>query len=316
METTRVEPKIINQPTALDWNVEECKTKLLEMTEKYKNLVVTDDNVEDMSKTLRELVHIRTQFNKFVKAGKDALRVPQNVFKTQCESLALVIEDVELPLRKQLEKYENQRVARLTQDIEGEIEKKGAALGIESSYMGQFQMNQKWFNKTAKWSDTCIAIDAELNRLLAIQNQEKQAVQMKKMKADLISAYIDSMVLKHGLKTPLVINKRMFLDSEKDIEEVKASIDEIATYQKIAENRAAEEKVEKLSEQPKEKNENELPKELSPEPVHPSEPPASDYVVPEKVTLVAKIRGTYAECERVQDELRMMYGENVSFEFI
>ena len=81
-EIKAVAPEITNQPVGLSWNMDDVKNYLKAITEKYHNLVVTDENVEESKKTLREIVSLRTGLKRFEKKGKDLLNAPVRQFKS------------------------------------------------------------------------------------------------------------------------------------------------------------------------------------------------------------------------------------------
>lgn len=150
-EIKAVAPEITNQPVGLSWNMDDVKNYLKAITEKYQNLVVTDENVEESKKTLREIVSLRTGLKRFEKKGKDLLNTPVRQFKSQCEELAIIIEDVEKPLRQQLDLYEQERLEQLQEKIDKEIESKAMSAGLTADELAMFNSDQRWYNKTAKW---------------------------------------------------------------------------------------------------------------------------------------------------------------------
>lgn len=94
-ELIPVVPKITNKPVELGWNMEDVKNYLKSVTEKYTNMVVTDENVEDSQRALREVVSLRTSLKRFEREGKQLLSMPTHLFKNQCDELGMIIEDVE-----------------------------------------------------------------------------------------------------------------------------------------------------------------------------------------------------------------------------
>lgn len=198
-----VTPEITNEPTALAWNMDDVKNYLQAVTEKYANLVVTDENVEDSQKALREVVSFRTGLKKFEREGKQLLNQPSHLFKSQCDELAIIIEDVEKPLRKQLDRYETQRLESLDNAINSEFDKKAEAAGLKDAYIVQFNIDKRWYNKTAKWSETTIAIDREVSRLLAMQTADEEKKKMIEEKREMVKAIVAMANSTSGLATPL-----------------------------------------------------------------------------------------------------------------
>lgn len=170
-EIVPVNPVITRNEVAFEWNHEEVKKYLQEVTEKYVGLIVTDENLADMEKAKREIVRFRTAIAKFKGEGKRRLKVPADRFARQCDELIRVVEDVEMPISSQLAKYEDARKARLKESIIREYQAKASALGLD---MANWQVDEdpKWYNKTQKWGDTCIAIDRLIKRQVEEQNAE------------------------------------------------------------------------------------------------------------------------------------------------
>lgn len=198
-----VTPEITNEPTALAWNMDDVKNYLQAVTEKYANLVVTDENVEDSQKALREVVSLRTGLKKFEREGKQLLNQPSHLFKSQCDELAIIIEDVEKPLRKQLDRYETQRLESLDNAINSEFDKKAEAAGLKDAYIVQFNIDKRWYNKTAKWSETTVAIDREVSRLLAMQTADEEKKKMIEEKREMVKTIVTMANSTAGLATPL-----------------------------------------------------------------------------------------------------------------
>ena len=123
-----VEPKLKTFDAVLEWNYAEIESYLKAVTELYRNLVVTDDNVEDMGKVKREVVSLRTHLQKFERATKTKLKKPVDEFTMQCRNLQQIVAAVEEPLNAQLQIYEDRRIAEMKGQIQRELEAKAKAL--------------------------------------------------------------------------------------------------------------------------------------------------------------------------------------------
>lgn len=267
-EIIPVEPEITNEPQALKWNVEDVKKYLEAITEKYQGLIVTEENEPEMQKTLREIVSLRTRFGKFERKGKDLLRRPMNEFLNQCEILSSVIADVEKPLRDQLQVYEDKRIEELNASIEREIELKAQAAGLFPEYLRDFQRNEKWLNKTQKYSHTLVDIDKEIERLLAVQKAEQEREKMLAERESYITMAVE--LANSKLQSPLLISRYLELDpDEYSFSDVKKMIEkdgqrqqEIeATAMEAAKQKAAEEQ-RKIEEEKKKQEETQQIEEV------------------------------------------------------
>lgn len=237
-----VTPEITNEPTALAWNMDDVKNYLQAVTEKYANLVVTDENVEDSQKALREVVSLRTGLKKFEREGKQLLNQPSHLFKSQCDELAIIIEDVEKPLRKQLDRYETQRLESLDNAINSEFDKKAEAAGLKDAYIVQFNIDKRWYNKTAKWSETTVAIDREVSRLVAMQTADEEKERMIKEKREMVKTIITMANSTSGLATPLNPMKYLSMaDNDIPFNEIKGVVEADVKRQKEIELAARQE---------------------------------------------------------------------------
>ena len=67
-----IEPQILSADLNVTTNFEEVKQNLKAITEKYKGLVVTDQNQKDMEKTLREVYLSGRVFKSLKSTGNDS----------------------------------------------------------------------------------------------------------------------------------------------------------------------------------------------------------------------------------------------------
>lgn len=237
-----VTPEITNEPTALAWNMDDVKNYLQAVTEKYANLVVTDENAEDSQKALREVVSLRTGLKKFEREGKQLLNQPSHLFKSQCDELAIIIEDVEKPLRKQLDRYETQRLESLDNAINSEFDKKAEAAGLKDAYIVQFNIDKRWYNKTAKWSETTVAIDREVSRLLAMQTADDEKKKMIEEKCEMVKTIVTMANSTAGLATPLNSAKYLTMaNNDIPFNEIKGVVEADVKRQKEIELAARQE---------------------------------------------------------------------------
>lgn len=189
-EIIPVRPVITKDELNFDWNQEEVKAYLKAVTEKYVGLVVTAENLPDMEKARREVVRFRTAITKFKADGKRRLKVPADQFAAQCDELIAVVKDVEEPIAMQLSKYEEERKQKLTESITREYQAKASAMGLDMEHW-QLDMDARWFNKTAKWSDTCNAIDEMIRGQIAQQKAIEAAEQLRATKIEYSKASVE-----------------------------------------------------------------------------------------------------------------------------
>ncbi len=200
---TPVEPQLLSFDAALQWNYTDIEEYLKAVTERYRNLVVTDENAEDMGKVKREVVSLRTHLQKFERSTKTKLKKPVDDFTMQCRNLYQIIAAVEEPLNAQLQIYEDRRIADVKAQIQREVAAKAQALGVREAYLEQVAWNPKWMNKTAKWSETVVEIDHELVRLKAVQQADDDREQLRRDRQEMARMYVEQANAFYGLRSPL-----------------------------------------------------------------------------------------------------------------
>ena len=236
-----VEPKLLSFDAALKWNYTDIEEYLKAVTERYRNLVVTDENVEDMGKVKREVVSLRTHLQKFERATKTKLKKPVDDFIMQCRDLYQIIAAVEEPLNAQLQIYEDRRIADIKAQIQREIAAKAQALGVRDAYLEQVAWNPKWTNKTAKWSETVVEIDHELVRLKAVQQADDDREQLRRDRQEMARMYVEQANASYGLRSPLQAEE-ILTDSllSQGLADMKAAIFKAAEDRKAIEDTAVQ----------------------------------------------------------------------------
>lgn len=197
-----VEPVITENNLTFEWNFKEVKKYLEAVTEKYCGLIATDQNLQDFEKARREVVKLRTTLTKFKADGKRALKAPSDTFARQCDELIAVVTDVEMPINAQLQKYEEDRKQRIQKAILMEYDKQAASVHL-SAKVWNCEINPKWLNKTAKWSDICQGIEELVNGQLAQMKAQEAEQQANMAKIEVVKTSVELANQKYHLKTPL-----------------------------------------------------------------------------------------------------------------
>lgn len=236
-----VEPKLLSFDAVLQWNYTDIEEYLKAVTERYRNLVVTDENVEDMGKVKREVVSLRTYLQKFERSTKTKLKKPVDDFTMQCRDLYQIIAAVEEPLNAQLQIYEDRRIADVKAQIQREIAAKAQALGVRDAYIEQVAWNSKWTNKTAKWSETVVEIDHELVRLKAVQQADDDREQLRRDRQEMARMYVEQANASYDLHSPLQVEE-ILTDSllSQGLADMKAAIFKAAENIKAIEDAAVQ----------------------------------------------------------------------------
>lgn len=218
-----IEPQILSADLNVTTNFEEVKQNLKAITEKYKGLVVTDQNQKDMEKTLREVVSLRTSIQKFEINGKRKLRKPVDQFAEACKELLKIVNEAERPLREQLDAYEARRQEGVTKVILHKYEEMAFDAGIREEFRS-CDILSKWMNKTAKLKDTYEDIARLVSEQAAAQKQHDDLKELRKSRMEAAILTLEKHNAIQNLATPITED---FLTDElldHPLEEIKQTI--------------------------------------------------------------------------------------------
>lgn len=197
-----IEPQILSADLNVTTNFEEVKQNLKAITEKYKGLVVTDQNQKDMEKTLREVVSLRTSIQKFEVNGKRKLRKPVDQFAEACKELLKIVNEAERPLREQLDAYEARRQEGVTKVILHKYEEMALDAGIREEFRS-FEILSKWMNKTAKLKDIYEDISRLVSEQATAQKQHDDLKELRNSRRELALLQIEKSNRDYALATPI-----------------------------------------------------------------------------------------------------------------
>lgn len=102
LKVNRVEAPVI------DFNFEEMSHELIASMEKYKNLVVTEENYKDCKVIRKDLTKMKKQIDDFRKQKKNEMSAPIKIFESRCKTLCALIEDVEKPIKEATDKFDDE----------------------------------------------------------------------------------------------------------------------------------------------------------------------------------------------------------------
>ena len=197
-----VEPQILSADLSITTNFEDVKNNLQIITEKYKGLVVTDQNQKDMEKTLREVVFLRTSIQKFEVNGKRKLRKPVDQFAEACKELLKIVNEAERPLREQLDAYEARRQEGVTKVILHKYEEMALDAGIREEFRS-CDILSKWMNKTAKLKDIYEDISRLVSEQATAQKQHDDLKELRNSRRELALLQIEKANRDYALATPI-----------------------------------------------------------------------------------------------------------------
>ena len=222
-----MEIKTIDQiPAVINFNFDDVKRALQEYSEKYKDLVVTEENEKEMVNVKNELGRLEKEIDKYRLDNKKVMEKPIKEFEVKCKDLIEILKNVSDPIREQLNLFEENRKKQKEEEIKTLIEKVISKYRLEDKYAAQLTINSKYLNKGQKENDTLKDLEQRAELLKNSQDQEKQLQKIKEERIDFIQKTIENK--NKDLNLNLKISNFMFL-VDKELTEIMEEIEVIFT---------------------------------------------------------------------------------------
>lgn len=222
-----MEIKTIDQiPAVINFNFDDVKRALQEYSEKYKDLVVTEENEKEMVNVKNELGRLEKEIDKYRLDNKKIMEKPIKEFETKCKNLIEILKNVSDPIREQLNLFEENRKKQKEEEVKTLIGNVISKYGLEDKYAAQLTINSKYLNKGQKENDTIKDLEQRAELLKNSQDQEKQLQKIKEERIDFIQKTIEKK--NKDLNLNLKISNFMFL-VDKELTEIMEEIEVIFT---------------------------------------------------------------------------------------
>lgn len=200
-------PIVSKNEQVFKWNKDEIKTYFEAQLEKYKGLVVTEENYKDMVSAKNEIVKYRTTLDKFCKEKKRELKIPIELFEEEVNEVLKVVYDAEKPLAEQIKYFDEKEVQAKTETINKFIEKMVEKYNVRAEYAEQLQRDKRWLNKTAKMKDIEISIEGMMIEISKRQQSDDDYKQILAEKKGMIEFIVDTCNQQYELATPITFDE-------------------------------------------------------------------------------------------------------------
>ena len=251
---------IVNtQLPVIKTNFEEVKESLIVNLEKYKGIVVTEENQKDCKAMQKELAGFRNQIDTERKAIKKQVEAPIKKFDTDVKELVGIITEIEKPIKEGIKVFDDRRKEEKRKFADVKIFEICQKLGLEKKYADQLTVLDKYLNLSASAKSVVEDIEQRAESL-------KQQQNMDKCKLELLKGSIETTLeaVNETIKTPLKFETfEKFIDMGWDAARIIREINERAAQIRQAE-KAAEEMATKRIEEEKQKEEVQIPIDLKP----------------------------------------------------
>lgn len=136
------------QPTPIEiHNYEGLQAAVAQYVNRYKDLIITDDNVSETKQLRAKLNSLKKALDTRRKEIKKDYNIPYNEFADQVKVLKDSIDNVIFPIDHGLSELEVQRKQQKENEVRGLITEMAPAYGVE---VDEIELDPKWLNKTLK----------------------------------------------------------------------------------------------------------------------------------------------------------------------
>jgi len=163
----------------IEINFNELKNELLEKTEHYKSLVVTEETIPECKESQKSLAGLRIKLDNERKEVKKIFSAPIAEFEKQVKELIEIVLEAEKPIKAGLNFYEEKRVKEKFETINNI--RNEVLEGINSDYASKIETPLNFTNKTVTEKAIKDYFETQkINMLVKIEEDEKRKEAIEK----------------------------------------------------------------------------------------------------------------------------------------
>ena len=206
-------------------NFTELVNKIQKVVNRYKNEVLTDDNVGYIKNLKSQFVSLRTGIELERKEYKKAYLDPATkLLNAMCDELQKIIAEGENALGAQLDAYDQRRKDELTIILKEYVADAVKKHNLRDEYATQIQLLDKYYNKTQNEEDSADDIERQAVELERKQKEYDSGVALINAECEDAGFLADSYIRELQYKSATEIILEIKQDKKKSAE-VKAKID-------------------------------------------------------------------------------------------
>ena len=155
---------------SISGNFEELGNKIQKVVDKYKNEVLTEENVGYIKNLKSQFVSLRTGIERERREYKKVYLDPATkLINAMCDELQKIVAEGENALGAQLDAYDQRRKDELTIILNEYKDEAAAKHNLRDEYKDQIQLIDKYYNKTQNEEDSADDIERQ-----AVELEKKQ----------------------------------------------------------------------------------------------------------------------------------------------
>ncbi len=198
--------------TPITANFDEMKLALTELTEPYKNMVVTEDGVSSAKADRAKIRKAESSIDEYRKRIKKLYTEPLTEFENKCKELTAICRESSDNLDAQIKQFEEEKRQRKLDGLKTYFDKHEKKFPDYADYEKVF--NPKWGNVTYKVEDAQSEIDAYINTV------DVNVAYVRSLNDEFEAVMLDA--LKQGKPVSEVMGMALRLREQKEYKERKA----------------------------------------------------------------------------------------------
>ena len=162
---------------SISGNFEELGNKIQKVVDKYKNEVLTEENVGYIKNLKSQFVSLRTGIERERREYKKVYLDPATkLINAMCDELQKIVAEGENALGAQLDAYDQRRKDELTVILNEYKDEAAAKHNLRDEYKAQIQLIDKYYNKTQNEEDSADDIERQAAELEKKQKEYDSGV--------------------------------------------------------------------------------------------------------------------------------------------
>lgn len=162
---------------SISGNFEELGNKIQKVVDKYKNEVLTEENVGYIKNLKSQFVSLRTGIERERREYKKVYLDPATkLINAMCDELQKIVAEGENALASQLDAYDQRRKDELTVILNEYKDEAAAKHNLRDEYKDQIQLIDKYYNKTQNEEDSADDIERQAAELEKKQKEYDSGV--------------------------------------------------------------------------------------------------------------------------------------------
>ena len=210
---------------SISGNFSELGSKIQSVVDRYKDTVLTEDNV-DYVKTLKgQFVSLRTGIERERKEYKQVYITPASkLIDSMCDELQKIVAEGENALGIQLDAYDQKRKDDLTIILKDYVHEFATKYNLREEYEAQIVFADKYYNKTQKEEDSIADIEKQAMELSKKQSEYDSGIALIKAECEGTGFVPDTYIRELEYKSAMEVILEIKADKLKR-EEIKAQVD-------------------------------------------------------------------------------------------